>query len=217
MSKGARAQRKGDARDTVASTTPSNDTDPLARSAGEGIGEGKSGGHGAHPSTTIITLRCNTPCTIIPAHLHRHSRGRGNPEKSKARRSSTSTDERPEGERSETMEMPADAQVMISTPNFYRLEIAHSELPDYNAALTPALDVHYGFYHVSDRTRPRPRTKPRLHGGRPRQIPDRLSLPPLRRGKCPKDKGGPPSFPRNPALQRTEHPSRVDWRPRIDG
>ena len=39
---------------------------------------------------------------------------------------------------------------MMSTPNFYRLEIAYSELPDYNAALTPALDVHDGFYHVPD-------------------------------------------------------------------
>ena len=57
----------------------------------------------------------------------------------------------PEGERNETTEMPAAAQVMISTPNFYRLEIAYSELPFYNAALTPALDVRNGFYHVSDR------------------------------------------------------------------
>ena len=46
--------------------------------------------------------------------------------------------------------MAAGAQVMMSTPNFYRLEIAYSELPYYNAALTPALDVHDGFYHVSD-------------------------------------------------------------------
>ena len=35
-------------------------------------------------------------------------------------------------------------------PNFYRLEIAYSELPYYNAALTPALDVRNGFYHVSE-------------------------------------------------------------------
>ena len=47
--------------------------------------------------------------------------------------------------------MAAGAQVMMSTPNFYRLEIAYSELPYYNAALTPALDVRDGFYHVSDR------------------------------------------------------------------
>ena len=44
--------------------------------------------------------------------------------------------------------MPASGQVMISTPNFHRPHIAHSELPYYNAALTPALDVRNGFYHV---------------------------------------------------------------------
>ena len=37
--------------------------------------------------------------------------------------------------------MAAGAQVMMSTPNFYRLEIAYSELPHYNTALTPPLDV----------------------------------------------------------------------------
>ena len=46
--------------------------------------------------------------------------------------------------------MPADAQVMISTPNFYRLETAYSQLPYNNAALTPALDVRNGFSHVSE-------------------------------------------------------------------
>ena len=46
--------------------------------------------------------------------------------------------------------MPASAQVIISTSNLYRLEIAHSELPYNNAALTPALDVRNGFYHVSE-------------------------------------------------------------------
>ena len=46
--------------------------------------------------------------------------------------------------------MPASAQVMISTPNFYRLEIAYSELPYNNAALTPPLNVRNGFYHISD-------------------------------------------------------------------
>ena len=46
--------------------------------------------------------------------------------------------------------MAAGAQVMMSTPNFYRLETAYSELPYYNAALTPPLDVHDGFYHVLD-------------------------------------------------------------------
>ncbi len=40
---------------------------------------------------------------------------------------------------------------MMSTPNFYRLEIAYSELEDYNRALTPPLDVHDGFFFVSDR------------------------------------------------------------------
>ena len=47
--------------------------------------------------------------------------------------------------------MAAGAQVMMSTPNFYRLEIAYSELPYYNTALTPPLDVRNGFYHVSNR------------------------------------------------------------------
>ena len=47
--------------------------------------------------------------------------------------------------------MAAGAQVMMSTPNFYRLEIAYSELEDYNRALIPALDVHDGFFFVSDR------------------------------------------------------------------
>ena len=47
--------------------------------------------------------------------------------------------------------MAAGAQVMMSTPNFYRLEIAYSELADYNRALSPALPVSDGFYHVSDR------------------------------------------------------------------
>ena len=44
--------------------------------------------------------------------------------------------------------MADGAQVMMSTPNFYRLEIAYSELPHYNTALTPTLDVRNGFYHV---------------------------------------------------------------------
>lgn len=47
--------------------------------------------------------------------------------------------------------MAAGAQVMMSTPNFYRLEIAYSELEDYNRALTPPLPVSNGIYHVSDR------------------------------------------------------------------
>ena len=46
--------------------------------------------------------------------------------------------------------MAAGAQVMMSTPNFYRLEIAYSELPYYNAALTPPLDVRNGTYHAPE-------------------------------------------------------------------
>ncbi|MBI4219804.1 MAG: mandelate racemase/muconate lactonizing enzyme family protein [Chloroflexi bacterium] len=47
--------------------------------------------------------------------------------------------------------MIAGAQVMMSVPNFYRLEIAYSELPLYNQALTPPLDVRGGYFYVSDR------------------------------------------------------------------
>ena len=47
--------------------------------------------------------------------------------------------------------MPASAQVTMSTLNLYRLEIAYSELPYYNTALTPPLDVRNGTYHVSTR------------------------------------------------------------------
>jgi L-alanine-DL-glutamate epimerase-like enolase superfamily enzyme len=39
----------------------------------------------------------------------------------------------------------------MSTPNFYRLEIAYSELERYNRALTPPFDVRAGRFHVSDR------------------------------------------------------------------
>ncbi len=45
----------------------------------------------------------------------------------------------------------AGAQVMMTTPNFFRLEIAYSELPRYQEALTPPLDVRDGFMYVSDR------------------------------------------------------------------
>ena len=41
--------------------------------------------------------------------------------------------------------MPTSAQVIMSTRIFYRLEIAYAELPYYNTALTPPLDVHDGF------------------------------------------------------------------------
>jgi galactonate dehydratase len=45
----------------------------------------------------------------------------------------------------------AGAQTMMATANFYRLEIAYAELEHYNRALTPPLDVHDGYFHVSDR------------------------------------------------------------------
>ena len=38
----------------------------------------------------------------------------------------------------------------MSTRNFYRQEIPYSELPFYNVARTPPLDVRDGVYHVSD-------------------------------------------------------------------
>ena len=45
----------------------------------------------------------------------------------------------------------AGAQTMTATSHFYRLEIAYSELEQYNRALTPELDVRDGYYFVSDR------------------------------------------------------------------
>ena len=65
--------------------------------------------------------------------------------------------------------MPASAEVMMSTPNFYRLEIAHSELTDYHAALTPALDVRNGFYPESDA----PRLGHELHPDYIAAVPDK--------------------------------------------
>jgi len=47
--------------------------------------------------------------------------------------------------------MAASAQVMVTTPNFFRLEIAYSELPQYQKALTPSLDMRNGYMYVSDR------------------------------------------------------------------
>lgn len=44
--------------------------------------------------------------------------------------------------------MAAGAQVMMSTLNFCRTEIAYSELPCYNAALIPLQDVRDGIFHV---------------------------------------------------------------------
>jgi galactonate dehydratase len=45
----------------------------------------------------------------------------------------------------------AGAHVMMGTPNFHRLEIAYSELPRYQEALTPPLDLRGGHMYVSDR------------------------------------------------------------------
>jgi galactonate dehydratase len=45
----------------------------------------------------------------------------------------------------------AGAHTMMAVPNFYRLEIAYSELPIYNEALDPPLDVRDGYFYVSDR------------------------------------------------------------------
>ena len=47
--------------------------------------------------------------------------------------------------------MTASTQVMATVPNFFRMEIAYSELPQYNAALTPPLDLRGGTYHLPDR------------------------------------------------------------------
>jgi galactonate dehydratase len=45
----------------------------------------------------------------------------------------------------------AGAQVMMTCPNFFRLEIAYSELELYQQVMTPAFDVREGYFHVSDR------------------------------------------------------------------
>jgi galactonate dehydratase len=45
----------------------------------------------------------------------------------------------------------AGAQVMMTCPNFFRLEIAYSELPRYQQAMDPPFDVRDGYFHVSDR------------------------------------------------------------------
>ena len=46
--------------------------------------------------------------------------------------------------------MAASAQVMISTPNFHRPEIAYPELPYYAAALPQPLDVRDGLHRKQD-------------------------------------------------------------------
>ncbi len=45
----------------------------------------------------------------------------------------------------------AGAQTMMSVPNFFRLEIAYSELEKYQQVMNPPFDVHDGFFHVSTR------------------------------------------------------------------
>jgi galactonate dehydratase len=45
----------------------------------------------------------------------------------------------------------AGAQVMMSTPNFFRLEIAYSELELYQQVMDPPFEVRGGHFYVSDR------------------------------------------------------------------
>lgn len=45
----------------------------------------------------------------------------------------------------------AGAQTMMSTPNFFRLEIAYSELEIYQKVIDPPFDVRGGYCYVSDR------------------------------------------------------------------
>ncbi|HEX2035523.1 MAG TPA: mandelate racemase/muconate lactonizing enzyme family protein [Chloroflexota bacterium] len=45
----------------------------------------------------------------------------------------------------------AGAQTMMATSNFYRLEIAYSELERYNQAMEPAFDIRDGYFYVSER------------------------------------------------------------------
>jgi galactonate dehydratase len=45
----------------------------------------------------------------------------------------------------------AGAHAMMSTPNFFRLEIAYSELEVYQRVMDPPFDVANGFFNVSDR------------------------------------------------------------------
>ena len=49
------------------------------------------------------------------------------------------------------LQILAGAHVMMTTPNFYRLEMASLWLPQFNAAITPALDVRNGTLYLSDR------------------------------------------------------------------
>ena len=45
----------------------------------------------------------------------------------------------------------AGAQTMLTTPNFFRLEIAYSELEVYQQVMDPPFDVRAGYFYVSDR------------------------------------------------------------------
>jgi galactonate dehydratase len=45
----------------------------------------------------------------------------------------------------------AGAHTMLTTPNFFRLEIAYSELEVYQQVMDPPFDVRAGFFYVSDR------------------------------------------------------------------
>jgi len=45
----------------------------------------------------------------------------------------------------------AGAHTMLTTPNFFRLEIAYSELEVYQRVMDPPFDVRAGYFHVSDR------------------------------------------------------------------
>ena len=45
----------------------------------------------------------------------------------------------------------AGAHVMMTVPNFYRLEITSLQLPGFNRAIDPPLDIRDGRLHVSDR------------------------------------------------------------------
>jgi len=45
----------------------------------------------------------------------------------------------------------AGAHTMLSTPNFFRLEIAYSELEVYQQVMEPVFDVRNGFFYVSNR------------------------------------------------------------------
>jgi galactonate dehydratase len=45
----------------------------------------------------------------------------------------------------------AGAHTMMTTPNFFRLEIAYSELPVYQEAMDPPFEIHDGYFHVSNR------------------------------------------------------------------